>query len=157
VVNACLSLLVASVKVAVEDVVVKDCSEADTDSIRDIQKLISSEIGQRTKCAENSCPFTHGECVSAHDLGMRSGIDVEGHEGVDVVVDVRKIHESCGMADGDDSADHIFFELGLAYLPQLSVLLVEVDLTAAERQPGCLCHNLQHCYNPLLIMIVRRK
>jgi hypothetical protein len=59
-------------------------------------------------------------------------VDVEGHEFVDVVVDVGEVHEGGCMEDGDHSAEHVLSEFGFADGPQLLVLLVQLDVLLAE-------------------------
>lgn len=106
--NASLSLLISTVKIAIQDMIVKDRSETYTDPIRNVKKLVSSQVSERTKCTENSSPFAHSKRISAQNLTMRCCVDIKGHKSVDVVVDVRKIHEGGSMKNSDHSANNIF-------------------------------------------------
>lgn len=77
---------------------------------------------------------------------MRSGIDIEGHERVDIVVDVGEVHEGACVQEGDGSAEEILLELGAADAPKLAVLLVELDVVVGvgvKADDAC-CESAEH-------------
>ena len=84
---------------------------------------------------------------------MRISVDIEGHESVDIVIDMRKIHEGGSMEDSNHSTNHIFLQLWTANLPEFAVFFVHMHFVA-EGMPRYSGENLQHCYKPLLIMII---
>jgi hypothetical protein len=100
-----------SVEITVENMVVQDCSEPYADAIGHIQKLISSEIGECPEGSKDASPLANLHSIDPQKLTLRHGINIQGREGGDIVVDVGEIHEASCMECGDASAKYILLKL----------------------------------------------
>lgn len=60
-----LGILVSSIKIVMQDMAVQNSPEPHTDTIGDIQKLISTKIGQSSKRTKNASPlaYLYGICL----------------------------------------------------------------------------------------------
>lgn len=126
--DAGLGILVSSIKIVMQYMAIQDSPKPDTDAIGDVQKLISTKIGQSSKCTEDARPlaYFHGICLKQDVFGDFT--DFESHEGVDVLVDIGQVHEGGSMKQCNRPTVHVFLEFGPADSPETLVLVLELDV-----------------------------
>lgn len=126
--DAGLSILVSSIKIVMQYMTVQNSPKAHADAIRDVKKLISTNIGQSSKRTENTCPlgYFYGICLKQDVFGHLT--DFESHEGVDVLVDIGQVHEGGSMEQGNGPTVHVFLQFGPADSPETLVLVLELDV-----------------------------
>jgi hypothetical protein len=93
-----------------------------------IKKVIPSAIGKNTHGCEEGSPFGCHDKIGVIDFRGGDGSDLEGHEIVNIGIDIGEVHEHTGMEESEETVEKVLGEFGFADVPDFLVLGFEVDL-----------------------------